>query len=194
VFNFKILHEIFLDIFHPYDALKDLGNALFKWGALVMILVSIVLIAATPGWGEPLLRTLFVVQRSVRLVQCGMLVFLLAFCKYLGVSWKRQSFGLALGFGLLAASELISNALFTGKHISLDIGNIVNMAAADFGLLIWLSYSAWNRQQSATPVLIPQRWDEALSDIRPHTEPESLIPMFEDMVDRALSKAHDARV
>lgn len=39
VFAFQIIHEVFLDAFKPYPALKDLGSALFKWAALIMILV-----------------------------------------------------------------------------------------------------------------------------------------------------------
>lgn len=191
IFNFKILHEIFLDIFHPYSALKDLGDALFKWGALIMILVSVVLISATPGWGDPVTRTLYIAQRSTRLVQCGMLVFLLAFCKSLGVSWRRLSFGLAVGFGVLAAVELMGNALYNGNHMSFQMLNTVDMAAGDVGLMFWLTYSAWNQKKSPAPVLIPQRWDEALTELRPQADSESLIPMFENMVDRAFSKVQD---
>src|SRR5271165_2812130 len=35
VLAFKIIHEIFLDIFRPFHALRDLGTALFKWAALI---------------------------------------------------------------------------------------------------------------------------------------------------------------
>lgn len=194
IFNFKIIHEIFLDIFHPYAALRDLGNALFKWGALVMVLVSVVLISATPGWGDPFTRTMFVVQRSVRLVQCGLLVFLLAFCKSLEVSWKRLSFGLSVGFGLTAASDLLTNALYTGRHMSHNIENILTSASCDLSLLVWLLFTLWNQRPALTPVLVPQRWDEALLEIKPSMDSESLIPMFENMVDRALSRAHDTHV
>ena len=41
------------------------------------------------------------------------------------------------------------------------------------------------------PILVPQRWENALMEIQPHSEPESLIPMFEHMVDRAFSKTQD---
>jgi hypothetical protein len=41
------------------------------------------------------------------------------------------------------------------------------------------------------PVLIPQRWDNALMDLQPQTEADSLIPMFEHMVDRAFSRTQD---
>src|SRR5205823_9058871 len=37
VFAFKIIYEVFFDAFHPSFALRDLGTALFKWAALIMV-------------------------------------------------------------------------------------------------------------------------------------------------------------
>src|SRR6266536_4945846 len=59
VFEFKIIHEVFLDAFRPYHALHDLGTALFKWAALIMILVSVVLISISPSWNDPMVKTMF---------------------------------------------------------------------------------------------------------------------------------------
>jgi hypothetical protein len=192
VLAFKIIHEIFADIFRPYHALRDLGTALFKWAALIMVLVSVVVISVSPGWDDPLSQTIEVVQRCVRVVQCGLVLFLLAFCKSLGVSWRRQSFGIALGFGLLAGVELLTTALHSGHHLGIPMVNTIDMSAYNVGMLLWLSYSVLNRREVTASVLVPLRWDEALTDIHPHNSDESLIPMFEHMVDRALSKAHDA--
>jgi len=192
VLAFKIIHEIFLDIFRPYHALRDLGTALFKWAALIMVLVSVVVIAVNPGWDDPLQQTIQVVQRCVRVVQCGMVLFLLAFCKNLGVSWKRQSFGIALGFGLFAGVELLTTALHSGLHMRGQTVNLIDMTAYNAGMLLWMMYSLLNRRGEAVAVLVPLRWDEALTDIQPHGESESLIPMFEHMVDRAFSKAQDS--
>ena len=48
---FRIIHEVFVDVFRPYPALKDLGTALFKWAAIIMVLVSVALISLSPlGW------------------------------------------------------------------------------------------------------------------------------------------------
>src|SRR5262249_46942235 len=46
--GFKVIHEIFLDVFQPYHTLKDLGSVLFKWAGLVMLLVAGVVAAASP--------------------------------------------------------------------------------------------------------------------------------------------------
>jgi hypothetical protein len=61
------------------------------------------------------------------------------------------------------------------------------------GLLLWVVYALLNRRRDLVPVLVPQRWDEALADIQPVlSEADSLIPMFEHMVDQALSKRDKA--
>ena len=189
--EFKIIHEVFSDILRPYHALKDLGTALFKWAALVMVLVSGVFIITDSAWSDPVGRDVLLLQRCVEVIQCGMVLLLLAFCKPLGVSWRRQSFGIAVGFGLAAGSELISCGLFFGGHLSNDLLNVITMVFYNIGVVVWLLYSILNRREVAATVLVPQRWDNALMDLHPHGEPESLIPMFEHMVDRAFSKTQD---
>lgn len=191
VFAFQIIHEVFADVFRPYPALRDLGTALFKWAALIMILVSIVMISVTPGWDDPAIQAILVVQRCVRVVQCGLVLFLLAFSRNLGVSWRRQSFGIAMGFGLFSGVELLTYALYSGSHLHGMLTNLLNMGAYNFGMVVWLLYSVLNRRQPVVPVLVPLRWDEALTDLQPRQEAESLIPMFEHMVDRAFSKTQD---
>ncbi len=102
VLGFKVIHEIFLDVFRPYHALKDLGSVLFKWAALVMLLIACVVMAASPSAADPVAQAVLTVQRCVRVIQCGLILFLLLFARYLGVSWKQNSFGIALGFGVFA--------------------------------------------------------------------------------------------
>jgi hypothetical protein len=66
------------------------------------------------------------------------------------------------------------------------------MSCFNLGAIVWIVYSALNRREFAATVLVPQRWDSALMDLQQtHNEPESLIPMFEHMVDRAFSKTQD---
>src|SRR5260370_932591 len=108
--------------------------------------------------------------------------------------WRSPAFGVALGFGVLAGAQLITNALYSGAHISADTMNLVNLTTYNACLVLWCSYALLNRRETRVPVLVPQRWDEALMDIQPHADSESLIPMFEHMVDRAFSRAQNHRV
>src|SRR5579864_6577035 len=187
-------YSLYFVMYYSWAALKDLGTALFKWAAMIMILVSVVMVSMSPGWDDPVRRTIRVVQLCVDVIQCGLLIFLLAFSQNLGVSWRRLSFGVALGFGLASCTELLTHALHSGLHIRSMTTSLIDMTAYEAGLLLWLGYSAFCKYESAVPVLVPQRWDDALTDIQPQNEAESLIPMFEHMVEQAFSKTQDQSV
>lgn len=189
--GFKVIHEIFLDVFRPYHTLKDLGTVLFKWSALVMLLVAMVVAASSsPGKNEPITVAVITVERCVRVIQCGLILFLLVFSKYLGVSWRQHSFGIALGFGGFASVELVALALYSGGQIHSPTLSLLNTTAYGFAILTWLGYAAFktpSRDASAS-LLASQRWDQSLGDLQHPAGTDSLIPMFEGMVDRAFSR------
>lgn len=191
---FKIIHEISIDVLRPYPALKDLGTALFRWASIVMVLVAVVMIFLEPPNKDPLTGSILIGQRCVDLVQCGLVLFLLAFCKTLKISWGRLTFGIALGFGIISGAELFTTAMYSGSFLHMVLANLICMGAWNVALLLWLGYALGSRKESALPVLVPQRWDEALNDLRPPSSDESLIPMFENMVDRALSRAQGSHI
>lgn len=190
VVGFKVIHEIFLDVFRPYHALKDLGSVLFKWAALVMLLIACVVMAASPPAADPVAQAVLTVQRCVRVIQCGLILFLLLFARYLGVSWKQHSFGIALGFGVFAGVELSAVALRLNDHLAQLTLNLVNTAAYECAIVVWFIYACKKssaRETTAT-LLTSQRWDRSLADLRQPAASDSLIPMFEGMVDRAFSR------
>ena len=190
--GFKVIHEIFLDMLRPYPNLKDLGTLLFKWAALVMLLVAMVVaVASQQGDDEPLVQAVIIMQRSVRFIQCGLILFLLFFSRHMGISRRQLSFGIALGFGSFACVELVGMALLSGRLIHHPTVNMITTPAYTLVILIWIGYAslkATSRETSAK-LLMSQRWDVGLSEARHPVGSDSLIPMFESMVDRAFSRA-----
>lgn len=188
--GFKVIHEIFLDVFRPYHTLKDLGTVLFKWAALVMAFVALVVAVASPGGQAPIAIAVMTLQRCVRVTQFGLILFLLVFSRYLAVSWKQHSFGIASGFGLFAAVELGGNALFVGGQISQSIQGLLDTSSYSFAILLWFGYALTKAgsKEAAGASLVSQRWEQSLSDLQHPATADSLIPMFEGMVDRAFSK------
>jgi hypothetical protein len=189
--GFKVIHEIFLEVFRPYYTLKDLGTVLFKWAALVMVFVALVVAASTPSGESPIVVAVFTMRRCVRVTQCGLVLFLLVFSRYLAVSWKQRSFGIALGFGLYAGAELAGGALFVGGLISEATMGFLDTSSYCFAVLLWLGYALSKSlsKEASTAPLVSQRWEQSLSDIQHPGPADSLIPMFEGMVDRAFSKS-----
>jgi hypothetical protein len=194
VLGFMVIHEIFVEVFRPYHTLKDLGTVLFKWAGLVMVLAACVVGAASQVNDQgPLVSAVLTVQRCVRVIQCGLILFLLLFSRYLGVSWRQRSFGIALGFGAFAGTELFSAALRASGSMSQIKCNFAIMASYNIAIVVWGCYM-WAKQaarEAPATLLASQRWEESLTDLQHPMSPDSLIPMFEGMVDRALSRAHE---
>ena len=194
VLGFTIIHEVFLDVFRPYHTLRDLGSVLFKWAGLVMLMVAAVMAASLRAGGDDpwWVSGILTLQRSVRVVQCGLVAFLLVFSRYLGISWRQKSFGIALGFGTLAGVEL---SLVVLKAPTIPT-SFVNMIAYNLSIVAWLSYMFLKSpaREQAAYMLRPQRWEQSLNEIQHPGAADSLIPMFEGMVDRALSRTNGGPV
>jgi hypothetical protein len=191
VLGFKVIHEIFVDVFRPYHTLKDLGTLLFKWAGIVMLLVSVVVAFSNSFDQSPLIHAITTLQRSVRIVQLGLILFLLLFSRFLGISRRQASFGIALGFGLFAGMDLVMYVLYSGQFVKLSLLILVNMFAYNLAVCVWLGYSLSNKvsRASGTNHLQTQRWEQGLADLQHPVTTDSLIPMFEGMVDRAFSRS-----
>ena len=141
--GFKVIHEVFLDVFRPFHTLRDLGTVLFKWAGLVMLLVAgVVSVSGNSNEMVPWMQAIVTTQRCVRIMQVGMVLFLLFFSHYLGVSRRQHSFGIALGFGTFAVVELTLIASWVGNHLGGMSISLINMATYNGTLAIWLGY-AW---------------------------------------------------
>jgi hypothetical protein len=190
--GFFVIQEIFADILRPFHALRDLGTMIFTWAGFVMLLVAAVVSAASPASQSPIVEAVLTLQRCVRVIQCGLVLFLLIFAQYLGVSRKQQTFGIMLGFGGFAFVELAVVALFTSGRIGQNSISLINMAAYNLAIITWVGYCLKKEpaRDLVSPLLAPQRWDQSLNDIQHPATGDSLIPMFEGMVERAFSRNH----
>lgn len=191
VLCFKIIHEIFLDVFRPYHTLKDLGTVIFKWAGFVMLLVAVVVAFSTSSDRGPIMHAVTTLQRSIRLVQFGLVLFLILFSRFLGVSRRQFSFGIALGFGAFAGVELLLLALQSGGLVHSEVFNHANLAFYNLIVMVWFSYAVMPsavRQLAANP-LQTQRWEQGLAQAHHPAASDSLIPMFESMVERAITRS-----
>jgi hypothetical protein len=190
-FGFAVIHEVFVDVFRAFHTLRDLGTVLFKWAGLVMLLVAGVVSVSTDSSAiAPWMQAITTSQRCVRIIQVGMVLFLLFFAHYVGVSRRQHSFGIALGFGSFAVIELVLISSWVGNHLGGAWMSIFNMAAYNSSLLVWFGYVALRSpaRDASLSLLQPLRWEQSLVDIHHPLPVDSLIPMFEGMVDRALSR------
>jgi hypothetical protein len=194
VFGLFVIYEVFLESFRYFHTLRDLGTVLFRWAAVVMLLVACIVTLESPlAHSSALGEAMFTIERCLRVTQCGLVLFLMMFCKYLGTSPKQSSLGIAAGFGAFAGIQVVAVAFHSGSFISSITLTFITAITYDATVALWLFYIL-HKQPAREPVnslLTSQRWEDSLSDIQ-HPEPsDALIPSFESLVDEVLSRSHD---
>jgi hypothetical protein len=144
VFGFKIIREILSDVFRLFPGEKRVGLVLFRWAALVTAgLVLVLLASAVVMPSTPLVVGMMAVERSVRFAQCALILLLLLFSRHMGISWRHQSIGIALGFGWFAAVELVAFVLYSGSAIHESTLDLLNVVAYSLTLIAWIAYAAF---------------------------------------------------
>jgi hypothetical protein len=154
--RFGIIYEIFNELFRNYSGLSELGRVLFRWATIVLLLIGVAL-ASTHGSGNGFVVIVSTLDRTVRLMQCGLLMFLFLFSRYFALSWRNYAFGIALGFGILASSELANTAILSWIGKSNDLLDYLGMAVYHGCVLIWVFYLLAPERET---VLMPKQLPE----------------------------------
>ncbi len=198
--SFAVLQEIFQDAFRPYEALRDLGVILFRWSALVVLLVGVmwaISVAHRPDYNR-VQDVMLLADRGLRLMQCGLVFFLLLFSEYLGIPHRSLLFGISLGFGFFAAVNMlvITGASHRGVlHATLSQ---INSAAYLIAVIIWFGYTLVaepSRSRVADAVLLRSKdWNSALQDARVPLTEDSLLDNMDRTVERLLYPPEETTV
>lgn len=170
--GFAVVYELYTKIFHRYKGLHWAGGMLFGCGAVLLLLAAVVAAAANSGADSPgVVKALVLLERSVRVMQCGLLGFLFLVTVYLGLPWRSHLFGIALGFGVFASIELAAVAL--RSHLGPAFASVYSQvrAAAYAGcVLIWVAYLLARERAESRLVGLSHRglekWNQVLVEIR----------------------------
>lgn len=203
VLEFAVLYELLVNALKPYSALIDLGKMLFRWAAVFLVLAALLTAFATAGAGNDRMQAAVeLLQRTVRLMQCGLLLLFLGLEKRLGLSWRTHSMSIALGLGIYAAIDLTTTYLTDHIPVYTEtfrlVANLVYLAAAS----LWAASlarpePARNNVLDSPSRLIFQRWNDVLvSTARFSAAPaassiggiDSFLPNVEQTVDRVMAR------
>jgi len=199
--SFAVLQEIFKDAFRPYEALRDLGVILFRWSALVVLLVGVMwaISAAHKPDYDRVQDVMLLADRGLRLMQCGLVFFLLLFSEYLGIPHRSLLFGISLGFGFFAAVNMlvVTGASHRGPLLHATLSQI-NSAAYLIAVMIWFCYTlaaAPSRSRVAEPIMLRSNdWNSALQDARIPVPEDSLLDDMDRTVERLLYPQEESTV
>ena len=157
--RFGVIYELFVHFFRRYPALGGIGGLLVRGVTIVLLLVAIGLAVSAPGSSTNfLLNTTYALDRTVSVLQCGLLISLFLFSRYFALSWRSQAFGIALGLGIFASVELAASALWLhiGAFGNAPV-NLITMATYNCCCVIWIIYLvAEDRKPQHPPKRVPK--------------------------------------
>jgi hypothetical protein len=140
--RFGVIYELFSQLFADYPALTGTGKMLFRGVTVFLLLAGVGLAIFMPGKIVSFLMfATNTLDRTVSLLQCGLLLFVFIFSRYFGLSLRSHAFGIALGLGIYASIQMATSAvlLAVGKTSS-RLPNFVTMGAYHCCVLIWVYY------------------------------------------------------
>jgi hypothetical protein len=202
---FFVVQEIFKRVMEPVPGLRRLGLLTFRWIAIVSAVVSVGAIAM-PASAKDATHYLLCeiglhVMRCVSIMELCLMAFLALTIHTLGRSFRSRLFGVGLGFGIQAASDLIGSAMLS-KYPAMDSPvNGAMQVMTTLVLVSWAAYfmvpepSAERRMIVLPPSSVMARWNALAKgigqapDVAVAAQPSGFfLQDIEGVVDRVLAK------
>jgi len=192
VLTVTVMDEILHKLFKEYGGPQNLSSVIFRWACGLLLLLAIVTALSTQQENaDRVVSVVLAFDRSVRLMQCGLICLLLILCRFLRNCWRQWVFGIALGFGIFASIELIlvSFAMHYGNNFG-EMVSLLKSLAYNSVTLVWIFYLRQKREsipemQLATQLSVPiAAWAESV----PGADRDSFLAMVEGAVEQVLSR------
>ncbi|HEY1159165.1 MAG TPA: hypothetical protein VGE83_00960 [Terracidiphilus sp.] len=200
VLLYFVCMEVFRSALSALPGLLKFGIVIFRWTVLVSVIVTFSTISfahrgllAIPDVGIALMR-------SISLLELCLLAFLCLSMNALRLSVRDLAFGIALGFGVMAANDFVTVSMIP-RFASLTAPlQFVYEAVILFSLSTWVAYCALP-EPARKPMVMPvnstiYRWNEIASALG-HTgtqiavqEPANsfFLTDVENVVERVLNR------
>lgn len=141
--RFGIIQEIFNNVFREYPRLVGIATASMRWiTGLLVVAVVVLAFYSSAGVSDDLLAGIMLLDQSIAIIQAGLLLFLFLFSRMFGLSWRSFTFGVALGFGIFASTELAYWALRLTDltERSKDLLDLLPTGSYHVSVVVWLGY------------------------------------------------------
>ncbi len=161
ILQIGVVCELSSDVFRSYEGIRQIGPSILRW-ASVFFLFSAILVAAysTGADSYKYLGQMFAMERSVEIVQTGLLLLLAITSSLLALEWKWQSLWIALGFGLFSGVDLIAYTVrFELGMASQQSLSLFSNAAYALAALCWVRAFYFVPEDTGPTRQEPGQWD-----------------------------------
>ena len=196
-----IVYELYKLAMAPLPGLQRLGMLMFRWAAGITSIVTIGL-AVGPHISSQnfLIKAVLQLQQTESILTLCLLLFVTFAIRPMGLSFRSRIFGVSLGLGILATSDLLASAWLSRAVNLASLVNVLTGLIFIFSIAIWIIYFAVpepKRQLIVLPTTSPfLRWNQislALGDAPGFVavggiDPAFLAPAEIEIMERASLK------
>ena len=167
VILFFVCLEVFSSALASFSGLIRLGTVVFRWAALVSVIVSVASISFAHLGILIIPDFAYALMRSVSILELCLLGFLCLSMNTLRIPVRDVAFGIAVGFGIMCSNDfLIASVLSRNASLTSPL-QFLNESLVLLSLGVWVAYSALP-EPARQPVVMPAnstiyRWNEIAS-------------------------------
>lgn len=164
-----IIFENAWHFIRPYPFLRFFLRILGVAGAVAAASALAMLFWVNGPSGKDLaLEWIILSERSATFLQVSLLIVALALMSRLGLTWHHYSLGIAAGFGVYAALDLLLLELRAHLHVITDTSFVLMRSAAyNLAVVIWVGYFLRTRGLKLVerlPGTDLAKWNDALTE------------------------------
>jgi hypothetical protein len=155
--SFTVIYEVYRNVTSSTSFMPN-KMTFFRINVGLLLMASIAIALAISSQShDPLTRTIYVLSNTLRIMQLGMFTLLTILSVFYGFFWTDYAFGIALGYGLYALSQLANNM------VRVSVGSLgeqvfvyVSMLGYDCAVMIWLVYALTARSRAMMLERVPE--------------------------------------
>ena len=165
VLGFFVIFGVFSLAMAPLKGLERLGRIMFYWAGGIAVALSLGTALGPHITANSFLkRVVTELQQTQSILTLCMLLFVCLAIRPMGLSHRSKIFGICLGLGVIAASDLIGSAWLSHMKSLYSVYNILGGASILLGISIWIGYFAIpepKRRMIVLPTTSPfLRWNQ----------------------------------
>ncbi len=165
ILGFFVISGVFSLAMAPLKGLERLGRLMFHWAGGIAIALAL-----GTAFGPHITANTFLaravteLQQTQSILTLCMLLFVCIAIRPMGLSHQSKIFGVCLGLGVIATSDLIGSAWLSHMKSLYSVYNVIGGISILLGICIWIGYFAIpepKRRMIVLPTTSPfLRWNQ----------------------------------
>lgn len=165
VLSLIVIYSLFRLAMAPLKGLVSLGILVFRWAGGISLAIALALAFAPHASHKKFLVNMVTqLQQTSSVLTLCLLLFVCFAIRPLGLSYKSRIFGVSLGLGVMATSNLVMSAWIITNMQMYSALNLASGVAACLTLLTWSAYFTLpepKRRMILLPTTSPYlRWNQ----------------------------------